>query len=317
MGGTCLVNICAGGETLIPPELSSIVRSILEDGHFVMLVTNGTLTERMREYCNFPSEMRARLFFKISFHYLELLRLNKLEAFFENIHMIQDAGLSFTVEITPDDIYIPYIPEIKRVCIEHLGVLPHVTVPRDVRIEGKPLMTKLPREEFRKIWSQFDSELFNFKYRIFEVKRREFCYAGLWGFVLELGSGNYKQCYCGRHLGNLYHDTDKPLNLSPIGTHCLEGHCYNGHAFLGLGLIPELDAPFYAEQRNRILPDGREWLSSDVKAIMSCKLKDANHEYTSYQKFFSGIYANIYDSLRFIKRAILWLPRRIKRLIKT
>ena len=163
MGGTCLVNICAGGETLIAPELPSIVKSILEDGHFVMLVTNGTLTERMRAFCEFPDEMRARLFFKISFHYLELLRVNKLETFFENIRMIQDAGLSFTVEITPDDIYIPYIPEIKDVCMKNLGVLPHVTIPRDERFKNFPLLSKLPFDEFVKLWSQFDSELLNFR----------------------------------------------------------------------------------------------------------------------------------------------------------
>ncbi len=284
LGGVCMVNICAAGETLIPKEIISILRDILADGHYVMLVTNGTLTERFRECCSFPEEYRKRLFFKLSFHYLELKKLGKLEVYFTNIKMIREAGISFTVEITPDDGYIPYIPEIKAVCMKNLGVLPHVTVARDERYKGYPFLSKLPREDFVKTWDAFDSELFRFKESIFEVPRREFCYAGEWGFTVNLQTGDYRQCYKGKKLGNLYKNTEAPIHLCPVGHNCPEGHCYNGHAFLGFGLIPELDTPDYADQRNRVLPDGTAWLSEPMERFMRCRLKDANEEYTLQQK---------------------------------
>ncbi len=289
LGGVCMVNICAMGETLIPKEIIPILRDILADGHYVMLVTNGTLAKRFRECCDFPEEYRKRLFFKISFHYLELKKQGKLELFFSNIEMIRNAGISFTVEITPDDSYIPHIPDMKKICMENLHALPHVTVARDERYKGYPFLSKLPREEFMKVWGQFDSELFRFKESIFEVPRREFCYAGEWGFVLDLQTGEYRQCYKGKRLGNLYKNVEQPLHLYPLGHNCPEGHCYNGHAFLGFGLIPELNVPDFADQRNRILPDGTQWLSGPMEQFMRCRLKDANAEFTSRQKRYADI----------------------------
>ena len=49
LGGTCLFNICASGETLIPNEVISYVRAILEQGHYVMVVTNGIITKRLKK----------------------------------------------------------------------------------------------------------------------------------------------------------------------------------------------------------------------------------------------------------------------------
>ena len=168
--------------------------------------------------------------------------------------------------------------------MKNLGVLPHVTVARDERYKGYPFLSKLPREDFVKTWDAFDSELFRFKESIFEVPRREFCYAGEWGFTVNLQTGDYRQCYKGKKLGNLYKNTEAPIHLCPVGHNCPEGHCYNGHAFLGFGLIPELDTPDYADQRNRVLPDGTAWLSEPMERFMRCRLKDANEEYTLQQK---------------------------------
>ena len=284
LGGSCMFNICSYGETLIPEEVIDIVRSILANGHYVMVVTNGTLTERFKKFCDFPDEYRHRLFFKISFHYLELVKLKKIGVFFDNIKMIQNAGISFTVEITPDDSYIPYIPEMKEICMKKLGAYPHVTVARDERQKGYPYLSKLPHNEFVKTWSGFDSELFRFKDSIFGIKRNEFCYAGEWSFVLNLRTGFYKQCYKGKPLGNLYQDIDKPLHLYPVGCNCLEGHCYNGHAFLGFGLIPELETPDFADQRNRVCTDGRQWLGEEMEEFMRSRLNETNREYTQQQK---------------------------------
>ena len=70
LGGICLVNMCGGGETLLPPQMTDYVRVILENGHYVTVVTNGTVSSRFAEIAAFPSELLSRLHFKFSYHYL-------------------------------------------------------------------------------------------------------------------------------------------------------------------------------------------------------------------------------------------------------
>ena len=88
LGGKCLINLCAGGETLLSSEVIPVTKALLEEGHYVMIVTNGTLTNRFKEIAKFPKDLLERLVFKFSFHYLELLRLNLLDKYFENIQMM-------------------------------------------------------------------------------------------------------------------------------------------------------------------------------------------------------------------------------------
>lgn len=284
LGGTCLLNFCAGGETLLSSEVLPLVRSLIEEGHYAMIVTNGTLKKRFDEVATWPKEVLERLFFKFSFHYLELKRLDLLELFFNNVNLMKQMGASFTVEITPTDELIPYIDEVKAICMEKLGTLCHVTVARDDRTDGIDVLTKYNFEEYKKIWGQFNSELFAFKTEIFYQKRNEFCYAGDWSAYLNLGTGALRQCYCGKLLGNIYEDVNKPIPFAAIGEQCTQPHCYNGHVFLTLGNIPELQTPTYAQMRNRVCSDGSEWLKPQMRALMSSKLSDSNKEYSSLRK---------------------------------
>lgn len=288
LGGQCMINMCATGETLLYPEVLDIVKIFLENDHYVMLVTNGTMTERFKTVCEWPESIKKHLFFKLSFHYLELKRISKLDEYFENIRMLHDAGVSFTVELTPDDSYVPYIDEIKKICFEELGTLCHVTVCRDETKKGYPLMSSMSKEEFVDMWSGFNSELFSYKYSIFEEKRKEFCYAGLWSAVIDLKSGDYRQCYKGKALGNIY-DMTKPLNFVAIGHNCREGHCFNGHAFLGFGLIPGLDTVDFADMRDRTDGVFASWLSPEMDSFMRTKLYEYNKELADSEKIISDI----------------------------
>ena len=128
-----------------------------------MIVTNGTLSRRFDEFMSFDPRLLKRLFFKFSFHYLELKRLNLMDIFFENIKKMKDAGASFTVEITPSDELIPQIEEVKKICMEKLGALCHVTIARDDRTKGIDVLTQLNPADYKAVWSQFQSELFAFK----------------------------------------------------------------------------------------------------------------------------------------------------------
>lgn len=48
LGGTCMFNICASGETLIPHDVVDYTKAILAQGHYVMIVTNGMLKNVLR-----------------------------------------------------------------------------------------------------------------------------------------------------------------------------------------------------------------------------------------------------------------------------
>ena len=285
LGGTCLINFCAYGETLLSREIVSYVLELLKEGHFVMIVTNGTPTKRFQELASFPEELKKHLFFKFSYHYLELKKRHLLDVFFDNIRRVRNAGCSFTLELTPSDEAIPFIDEIKDRAYMELGAVCHVTVARDEKDPRKlPILTNLSREEYKKIWSQFDSPLFDYKMEIFEVPRKEFCYAGDWTFTLNLLSGEMKQCYQSWYSQNIFENLDTPIKFRAIGRHCKEHHCYNGHSFLVLGDIPSLESPSYAKERNRVCADGTEWLRPDVKEMMSSRLWESNKEYSFAKK---------------------------------
>jgi hypothetical protein len=206
--------------------------------------------------------------------------------FCENVAKVRNAGCSVSVEITPYDDLIPDIDAIKTFSMERFGTLPHITVARDEinRKNGLPRYTKLPKEEYEKVWGQFDSELFRFKSAIFQQKIRSFCYAGQWDFVLDLPTGNARQCYCGDFLQNIFQDIALPLRERPVGTYCQQHHCYNGHAFLTLGLVPEYSCPSYADMRDRVCTDGSHWLSPRMAAFFSQKLYENNEELSNSEK---------------------------------
>lgn len=272
--------MCGGGETLLPPEMTDIIYEILKQGHYIAIVTNGTVTKRFQEICQFPEEFCKRLLFKFSFHYLQLKEKNMLDRFFENIQMVKNAGCSFSLELTPSDKYIPYIDEIQKICKEKVGAYCHVTVAREETNPELPILTKLSREDYLQTWNSFDSELFRFKMKTFNVRRKEFCYAGEWTAHLNLGTGILKQCYCGAVIQNIFEDTDRPIKWEPLGCNCAEPHCHNAHVWLTLGAIPSMDTPTYTEMRDRITTTGEHWLQPEMRDFLSGKLKDNNLQYT-------------------------------------
>ncbi len=284
LGGISLINICGEGETLLPPEIIDIVYNILKNGHYVMIVTNGTVSKRFNQLTEFPVEYLNRLLFKFSFHYLELKRKTWLNIFFENIRKVRKVGCSISLELTPCDEAIPHIDEIISLSVNELEAKCHITVARDEKRASLPILTKYSRTEYENIWNTFDSDLFKFKMQVFNRKIHEYCYAGLWSCVLNLVTGDLKQCYGGKLLQNIYNDTERPIKFSPIGHHCRQPHCYNAHAFMTLGVIPSIITPPFAEMRNRFCNDGSEWLTPVMKSFLQKKLKDENDELNRIKK---------------------------------
>lgn len=285
LGGTCLINFCADGETLLTPYLVDYVKELLMEGHYVMIVTNGTFTNRLKEFASFPDELTKRLYFKFSYHYLEFKKRNLFEQFFNNVRMVRDAGCSFTLEITPSDEAIPFIEDIKERALKELGALCHVSIARDEKDDSElPMLTKLSKQEFVEKWSTFDSKLFDYKLELFELKRKEFCYAGDWSILLDLLTGDARPCYFFPNTQNVFENIEEPIRFRAVGSHCKSHYCYNGHSFLALGNIPSVAAPTYAEERNRVCADGTEWLKPEFKEFISSRLFESNEEYSLLKK---------------------------------
>ncbi|NFH70320.1 radical SAM protein [Clostridium botulinum] len=277
LGGVCHFNMCGMGETLIPKEIIDITRKILEQGHYVMIVTNGLLTKRFEAFSEFPEELRKRLGFKLSFHYLEMRDKNLLDTFIKNVDIIKHAKLSYSIEMTPNDEIEPYIDEIKKICMDNFGALCHITIPRDIRKKEIVLLSKHSLEEFVNIWSVFDSAMLKFKASTWGIKRKEYCYAGKWSGLLNIGTGEFTACYESRIGQNIFEDINKPISFIAVGKNCKIDHCYNSHSFLALGDIPEIKTTLYAEERNRTdIRDGSRWLSYEMNEFLSHRLEEYN-----------------------------------------
>ena len=270
---------------MLAKEVVEYARAFLEEGHYVMIVTNGTISKRFDDIASFPAHLNKHLFFKFSYHYLEFKQRGLFDVFFNNIRKVRDAGCSFTLELTPSDDAIPYIDEIKQRAIAELGAPNHVTIARDERTKNRlPMLTQLSRQEYIDTWKTFDSALFDYKLTIFGHKRREFCYAGDWSFCVNLATGKMKQCYRTYYRADIFRDITKPIPFRAIGNCCKEHHCYNGHSLIVLGDIPSQSTPTYAQLRNRQSLGGSEWLRPEMKSFMSTRLKESNTEYTLWKK---------------------------------
>lgn len=284
LGGVCHFNICGWGETLIPDQIIDITREILKQGHYVMIVTNGSFTKRFHQFTKFPLKLRERLGFKFSFHYLELLKRGMLDDFFNNIDLVRNAKMSFSVELVPSDELESYIEDIKKICKKRVGALPHLTIPRDMSVPEIVLLSKYSMNEFIKKWESFNSDLFCFKKSTWGIKRNEYCYAGAWSGLLDIGNGNFTACYCSKITQNIFEDLKKPIKFIAIGRACKLPHCFNSHALLGLGDIPNIKG-IYADMRNRKNEnDGSDWLRPKMKKFLSHRLENHNKQFTLVKK---------------------------------
>ncbi|MDE6230321.1 MAG: radical SAM protein [Muribaculaceae bacterium] len=284
LGGTCLLNLCGSGETLLPLYVVDLTRELLEEGHYVMLVTNGLSTKRFKELVKqIPADLQKHLMLKISFHFMELKSKELFEKFFANIRLIEDSDISFTVELTPSDDEIPYIDEIKELCLKNLGALCHITVARDNTKPEIPILSALSRDEYISVWGQFDSPLFDFKMQIFGEPRKEECYNGLWGGYINLETGSISQCY-GLRPARIFDNLSAPIDFCPV-VKCKKAQCYNGHSWLTFGMIPELATPTHLEMRDRITLDGRHWVGEEMRRFLSHKLSENNEMLSSKGKW--------------------------------
>lgn len=316
IGGIAYANFCADGETLLTTDIDLYVKAYVSQGHYAEVVTNLTSTKVLDKFLTWDKELLKRLEFKCSFHYLELKKRNLLKVFADNVKKIWEAGASANIEITPSDELIEHLDELMEFSLKHFGALPHVTVARNEATMNMANLTKLDKDTYEKIWATFDSSFWRFKYSLFGKRQTDFCYAGSWGYTLNYETGDLRQCYVGKTIGNMYNDLGSPLPNCPIGR-CREPHCHNAHALMSLGFIPEKYHSKYGEMRNRISNTGNQWLTPEMLSFLNTKLAQSNDTlpYQEEQRILSqGAFE--YWKARAIYSISFYMPKGIRHILK-
>lgn len=310
LGGVCYFSICGAGETFIPDYLIDIIYQLLKNGHYVNITTNGTLTKRMSRLSTLPKDFLKRLHLSFSFHYLELKRLNLMDAFFNNIRFVRSLGCSFVIQLNLYDGYEPYLEDIKSICLREVGALPQIVATRKEQslTDKIEFMTSRNEESYSEVGKQFESPLFDFTIKNFNMKRHEFCYAGSWSYVLNLNNGILKRCYASCIHQNIFENIDKPLINLPVGNHCGSLFCLNSSHFMSLGVIPEISTPTYSQLRDR---PSAKWFNDEVRMFLSGKLEESNKKSTNYKRILFNIISVIdkktylcYQKVKKIKKGI-------------
>lgn len=277
LGGTALINFCGGGETLLCKELLPVIRELSCEGHYISIVTNGTIDSAFDELLKSNVDLK-HIFLKFSFHYLELKRLGILEKFSRNVIRMRNAGCSISVEITPSDELEAYIDEIKDFSMKNFGAFPHFTVARDESVSSFKLLTDHDFEAYKKIWGQFNSPMFDFKLKRVGLRQREYCMAGVWSLHLNLETGDLYKCPQNPWIDNIYENIARPIFFEEVGNKCCAPYCFNCHAYLTLGVIDGIESPTYYDTRDREMTNGEHWVTEEMKQIFQQRLYENNRE---------------------------------------
>lgn len=281
VGGTCLISLCGVGETMAQHEIVPLVRCLLQEGHFVNITTNGTLCGKYDELIEECGELIDHLHLSFSLHYVELLRRGWIDRFFDNVQKMRNAGASVLVQFNLCDDYLPYLEQIKQLCVERVGALPQVALTRNEKTTPMSIMTSNTAEEYYQTGKQFESPLFDFTFKNFKVKRNEYCYAGEWSGVLDMKTGIMKKCYAEPGGVDIFKNIDEPILFEAVGCGCHNSYCINSSHFMSLGVIPAIKTPTYAALRNR---KTAKWYSEEMNEFLSSKLEESNKQHHFVEK---------------------------------
>lgn len=310
LGGTCLIEIIGDGETLLPNDVVPLIRGLLKEGHYVLVINNGTLKERIHELLRLAEKDGTlnHLLFSFSLHFLELERRNLLKIFADNINYVKAKGVAFAVSLVCADEYIEAADRIWRFCDSELGgVTPNVSPARKCDVSGNTvgILSKDDKETYyKKIKQAFPS--YNSKYisDLENMDNHKFCYAGSWCFSVDFTTGIYTQCLRNpgpRH--NFFEHLDREMLIEPVGTGCRAPYCWCGWANV-LNLIPGeskyedvmdiVSAPEYKFMNKEALSASRANLAETNQ-----KLTEAEKEASSQKRIQQEYFAKQVDLLRF------------------
>lgn len=238
LGARAFFNIVGQGETLLKKQFVDLAKGLLAEGHFLMVTTNGTVTEKIREILDFSDEAVERTTFHFSLHYNELKKKGMLDVFFSNYKLIRQRGGNVIVTFPGSDEYLPFIDEIRELCLKNTGVEPVVSVIQKEFEKGLgfPLGSKLSKEVYFDKWRIFGSKSQSLREMTYE-KIHEVCYAGIRSGWINLNTGELRSCSPGEPLDNIYDDITREIKFKDEAHMCPYEFCKLNNLFLSGRII--------------------------------------------------------------------------------
>lgn len=288
LGGTCIIQLIGDGETLLPSDVIPLIRGLLKEGHYVVVINNGTMTARIHELieCTELDETIDHLMFTFSLHFLELEKRKLLDIFEDNINYVKMKKVSFDISLVCSDDYIAAADRIHGFCNQNLGGVVPSVLPADQYDTGGNHIGMLSSYNqeiyYRNIKRAFPS--FDIKYRedIENTDNHQFCYAGSWCFYVDFTTGRYSQCL--RNEGpehNFFEHLDEKLMAEPVGNRCRAPYCICGWTKT-LNLIP--GASKYEGVKKYINEPKYKYMSEKMLRACYSNFAETNKEYTEEQK---------------------------------
>ncbi len=270
LGGSCLIGITGSGETMLADGINDLCIELLKEGHYLHIVTNGTVINKIQDLISRAGEYSRHIIFKLSFHYNELKKHNLLDRFSEVVRLIEESKASYTIELLPYDGIIDFISEIKDYSFKNFGALPQLTIARDEK-RGTRLLSDMSFEKYISTWKEFDSEMLELRRQLYMTKGKN-CLAGPLGFFVDLFSGNVKHCVYHEVVGNIYLNDLSEIDLTKVGNTCPLPYCFNCHVYAALGILPVENVLTYGEIRDRVKTDGSHWIKEEMMSYLKVKL---------------------------------------------
>lgn len=271
--GVCYIALAGDGETLIDRSTVDLCHVLSENGHYLNVINNGTMTEHLR-YMNeiFTPEQKERTMLTFSLHYLELKRRSLLDTYFSNFRSMREAGFTVYPHMVLADDYLPVIDEIKQHCIEELGILPQIGIVRDERKnQGERIYSSFSREDYFRIADSFESPYFELQKKLYEENcAREYCYAGELGVLLNFTTGKMRQCVCNPETVQVFQNPSAPVPFHRVGNSCMSPWCFCSSLQI-FGMVPGKPYPTYSDMYTG---ERRKYASGRMLDALSTKLAD-------------------------------------------
>lgn len=290
LGGTCFIQIIGDGETLLPKDAGPLILGLLKEGHYVQVITNGTLTERIHDLIEGAEQegVADHLLMSFSLHFMELEKGNWLKIYADNINYVREKGVSFRISMVCSDADIEAEKRIHEYCENDLdGVALSIGSAKKYNeitgnIEG--LWSKYEKEEYyKKVIDIFPSYNLEYIQDLDEIDNHKFCYAGSWYFQVDFTTGTYSQCLQNAGpIHNFFENIEDELMLEPVGTRCKASWCWCGWA-KKLNLIPN-ECGYISDIEKMAAAPENKYISKSCLSAGFADLAKSNHEFSAEEK---------------------------------
>ncbi|MDD5999622.1 MAG: radical SAM protein [Lachnospiraceae bacterium] len=283
MGGICYITLVGDGETLLPDDIEDFIVGLVKQGHYLTIITNGTLVEKIIHIIERLKEINLQnhIYFSLSLHFLEIVRLGLKDRFTQCVNFLKEENISVGITLVLANSYIPVIEEIKIYCDE-LGIVPSVNLAINEHEDGEvEHIVEVSDEEYREMEKRLTGQKsVTSKLNNFYTKETGFCYAGVWSIILDITTGECGQCVNNSdHVFNFYDNIEKPLELLPVGNRCKAAYCICGFRD-AWHLVPEKE---FITEKETISPSDR-FLSEETRRRFRTDLAKSNEEYSDTMK---------------------------------